>query len=79
MRGYGLGMVLLLSVAITVFAENPTESDFYPLKWAEIDAKSIIDNSRLFKKYKDCFMADNVKGCPREVIEAKSKFEFQKL
>ncbi|XP_058799832.1 uncharacterized protein LOC131669155 [Phymastichus coffea] len=43
----------------------------YPVAWTEFDYKPIIDNDRLFKKYKDCIIAEHFYGCPRIVTEFK--------
>ncbi|KAJ8670418.1 hypothetical protein QAD02_001677 [Eretmocerus hayati] len=47
------------------------KKEYYPLKWTKIDFKQVIDNERLFKKYKSCLMTDNAKGCPRDIMEVK--------
>lgn len=57
------------------FTTDPS-IDYYPLRWAQIDSRPIIDNERLFKKYKECIIADKPKGCPRDISEMKRKFDI---
>ena len=73
-------LVTYFVINLTLAQENrvrikdikPTD-EHYPLKWAQIDAKPVIDNERLFKKYKECFLMEKPVGCPRDVTDMRSK------
>ncbi|XP_058799833.1 uncharacterized protein LOC131669156 [Phymastichus coffea] len=45
--------------------------DHYPIAWTEVNTKAIIDNDRLFKKYKECLTTEHPISCPRMVMEFK--------
>nr|QGW50250.1 chemosensory protein 3 [Chouioia cunea] len=45
--------------------------DHYPIAWTEVNTKTIIDNDRLFKKYKECLTNEHPVSCPRMVMEFK--------
>ncbi|XP_008208395.1 putative odorant-binding protein A10 [Nasonia vitripennis] len=65
-------LAVLLMVGVTQAQEKKEEiGDHYPKAWLEIDFKPIVDNDRLFKKYKECLLADKLSGCPRDVTQFK--------
>ncbi|XP_066603688.1 ejaculatory bulb-specific protein 3-like [Prorops nasuta] len=63
-------VILLIGLTVGVFAEDD-KPEYYTGKWNDLNTHDIIDNSRLFKKYKQCILADSNVGCPQEVIELK--------
>lgn len=75
MSKYGVVCLVaaLLMVGVARAADEEESKDHYPLAWTQIDFKPIVDNDRLFKKYKDCLITEKPVGCPRDVSEFKSK------
>ena len=57
---------------VTAASNSELTSGFYPLVWVRIDFRPLIDNERLFRKYKECFFAEHPVGCPRDVQKYKS-------
>ncbi|XP_023289446.1 uncharacterized protein LOC105695896 [Orussus abietinus] len=62
---------VLLGAVTVVIAQNSQGQ--YTSKWDSIDTKSIIDNQRLFSKYKACILGDTTTGCPQEALYLKSE------
>ncbi|XP_033227253.1 ejaculatory bulb-specific protein 3-like [Belonocnema kinseyi] len=62
-----LSLVFVVGILSVVGADE----DVYPDTWIHIDVKPIIDNDRLFKKYTECIIADENKGCPKEALQLK--------
>lgn len=88
---YLSGVVLLLGAVgraddeETMTTINPIEDledlevkEFYPEAWARINFKPMIDNERLYKKYKECYLSDHPTGCPRDVLQFRREFEKKK-
>lgn len=85
-----LKVILCVSIAASVFfvqqcrpanAEEVEEIfvpdpniDYYSLAYVNLDIKPIVDNRRLFKKYKYCILAEKPKGCPRNVLAMRCNF-----
>ena len=66
-------LIILTSFFVFVSAEtNKTNMEYYPEKWASIDAKPIVNNDRLFKKYKACLIEKLPVGCPRDIRQMRS-------
>lgn len=78
MSKYGVYLAVLaalLMVGVIRAQEKKEEEtgEHYPAAWLEVDFKPIVDNDRLFKKYKECLISDKPTGCPRDVTQFKSK------
>lgn len=56
--------------------EDEEVKEYYPEAWTKINFKPIIDNERLYKKYKQCLLSDHPTACPRDILELKSEFFF---
>lgn len=54
--------------------EEMGDQEHYPESWTKISFKPLIDNERLYKKYKECLLDEHPTGCPRDVLEFKSEF-----
>ncbi|XP_014212415.1 putative odorant-binding protein A10 [Copidosoma floridanum] len=65
----GFSVVLLLVAGATRAQED--DGVHYPRSWLNVDIKPIVNNERLFRKYKECLLADKTNGCPRDVVEFK--------
>lgn len=52
--------------------QEAVTGDHYPVSWTKINYKPLMDNERLFRKYKQCLLADKPTGCPRDVLQLKS-------
>nr|ABE68832.1 putative chemosensory protein 1 [Sclerodermus guani] len=63
-------IIVVFTVFAIVFAQESTP-EYYTGKWNDLNTHDIVDNARLFKKYKQCIMAETNTGCPQEVIELK--------
>ena len=72
-RFYFVVSFLVIGVAYAA-DEKKEEEKYYPLSWAQIDFKPIVDNERLFKKYKTCLLTDSPAGCPRDVVHLRGTF-----
>ena len=68
-----LAAVVAIVCVAGVRAAEEGDKDHYPIAWMKVDVKPIIDNDRLFKKYKDCLLSAKPVGCPRDVTEFKSE------
>ena len=70
-------MSIITFVLVGVFAFvgiQAQEQEYYSDAFLHVDVKAIIDNKRLFNKYKECILEDHPKGCPKQSQEVKSKF-----
>nr|ARN17836.1 chemosensory protein 5 [Cephus cinctus] len=45
--------------------------EYYSSKFDNINIKEIIDNTRLFAKYKECVLQEKATRCPQEALELK--------
>ncbi|MGJ2371677.1 hypothetical protein ACR8ET_22490, partial [Salmonella enterica subsp. enterica serovar Paratyphi A] len=66
---YCLALAMVVLVISAAPAQEDEPKDHYPIAWTQVDFKPIVDNDRLFKKYKECFIAEKPQGCPRDVTE----------
>ena len=67
-----ISLILILTISI-VNGKAGKNKEYYPEKWAELDYKPIVDNERLFKKYKECILETKPTSCPRDVTDIRSK------
>ncbi|XP_058799834.1 putative odorant-binding protein A10 [Phymastichus coffea] len=51
--------------------EDSETKEYYPISWTKVNYKPVIDNERLFRKYKQCLLVDKTTGCPRDVLQLK--------
>ncbi|KAJ8670419.1 hypothetical protein QAD02_001678 [Eretmocerus hayati] len=58
-------------VLLTNTTESGEQKEYYPLSWTKIDFRPIVDNSRLFKKYKECYINPKPTGCPGDIVRAR--------
>ena len=72
-----MSVLAILFVTIFALTAGQDASETYPESWFQIDPKSIIDNERLFMKYKKCWTEESSAGCPRSAMEIKSKLHLK--
>nr|QGW50252.1 chemosensory protein 5 [Chouioia cunea] len=53
------------------FQKNNRTNEFYPISWTKYNYKFIVDNERLFRKYKQCLLVDKTTGCAHDVLQLK--------
>nr|QHN69076.1 chemosensory protein 4 [Sirex noctilio] len=63
-------VIMLLGTFVLTTAQQQGH-DYYTGRWNDINTKDIIDNARLFKKYKECVISNSAVGCPKEALELK--------